>query len=125
MERNEMGQFLPGQSGNPAGRPRGSRRKLGESFLNMLYDHWTQRGADAIARLCKEKPDIYVKLVVSLLPGKFDIPEIDPLENVNMEELDAIIAYCRNQLKLAPEERAQAPHLITMSIKRTEADSCS
>jgi hypothetical protein len=119
MERSEKGQFLPGLSGNPGGRPRGSRRKLGESFLNTLYEHWTQHGANAIARLCQEKPDIYVKLVVSLLPDKFDIPEVDPMEGVNMEELDAIIAYCRNQLKLTAEERAQAPHLIAMSLNKT------
>ncbi len=35
--RNARGQFLHGATGNPAGRPRGSRNKLGEAFIDALF----------------------------------------------------------------------------------------
>ena len=129
-DRSEKGQFLPGHSGNPAGRPRGSRRKLAESFVCALYDHWMKNGPSAINRVWKKKPDIYLRLVVSLLPAKFEVPEFDPLEGVNMEEIDAIIAYCRSELertKQAGNDSAatplQAPALIGTSTLSERAGS--
>lgn len=64
--------FKPGQSRNPAGRPKGSRNKLGEAFLeDMLAD----RGANvpaAIRKVRDEKPDAYLKVVASILPHQID-----------------------------------------------------
>jgi Family of unknown function (DUF5681) len=39
--------FKPGQSGNPAGRPLGSRNKLSEAFLADFYQVWQERGIEA------------------------------------------------------------------------------
>lgn len=129
-DRSKKGQFLPGHSGNSAGRLGGSRRKLAESFLCELYHHWIKNGPNAIDRVWKDKPDIYLRLVVSLLPAKFEVPEVDPLDGVNMEEIDAIIAYCRSELERTKQPGndsaailPQAPALIGVSTPSDRAGS--
>ena len=60
-----------GQSGNPAGRPKGARNLLSESVLKELISHWEENGRDAIDRTCKEQPGAYLRAVLSLVPKDF------------------------------------------------------
>ena len=57
-----------GESGNPAGRPKGSRNKLSEEFVAEVYADWCEHGAAAIKTVREIRPDVYVKVVASLLP---------------------------------------------------------
>jgi hypothetical protein len=60
--------FKPGVSGNPAGRPRGSRGKLAEDFLLDLHAAWTEHGPAALAACAKTEPAQFCKIVSSLMP---------------------------------------------------------
>ena len=42
------GQFVQEVSGNPKGRPRGSRNKLGEAFVAVLFQHWKENGIEVL-----------------------------------------------------------------------------
>jgi len=77
--------WQPGQSGNPAGRPKGSRNKLEEIFLRDLLEHWEANGASAIDAACEKDPVGYVKVVASLMPKKVD-PD-SGLEGITRDEL--------------------------------------
>lgn len=67
--------FKPGQSGNPAGRPKGSRHKLGEDFLKALQADFAEHGTDAIAKVREQKPDQYLKVIASILPKEIEVGE--------------------------------------------------
>jgi hypothetical protein len=71
--------WKPGESGNPAGKPKGSRNKLGEAFIQDLYADWETNGADVIAKVREGKPDAYLKVVASILPQKLEIEHVDSL----------------------------------------------
>lgn len=89
--------FKPGQSGNPAGRCKGSRNKLGDAFLKALADDFEAYGAAAIEATRITKPEVYMKVVASLLPKQIEIKE-SAFEGVSDDELIALVAAARSAL---------------------------
>lgn len=69
--------FKAGNSANPAGRPKGSRNKLSESFISALFDDFEEHGVQAIQAMRTEKPNEYVKVVASLIPAQFQAVDAD------------------------------------------------
>ena len=57
-----------GQSGNPAGRPIGSRDRINELFLRDLAAHWQEHGRTAIERVFSAEPATYLRVVSALVP---------------------------------------------------------
>ncbi len=65
--------FKPGQSGNPKGRPKGSRNKLSEDFLKDFSDTWEKFGTQALEYMAKHEPVKLVQAAVQILPKDFQL----------------------------------------------------
>lgn len=68
MRRSGGTPWKPGQSGNPMGRPPGSRNKLSTMFMDDLKDVWEREGINVLERLARDDPAALARTVASLMP---------------------------------------------------------
>lgn len=91
-EIQKTGRFQPGQSGNPAGRPKGSRNKLSEAVICDILQDWEMHGMKAIEETRKNNPAQYLRVVAALIPKEFEatanynVPFFEALVEINNRE---------------------------------------
>src|SRR5262249_128361 len=91
--RDSGGRWLT--SGNPAGRPVGSRHRLAQQFIRDAYELWKVEGPAALVQMRKEDNTKFCQLMAGLVPRDLVL---------SVEDNTSPFA------ELSPEEkRAQAP----------------
>lgn len=96
--------------GNKAGRPKGSRNKLGEDFVAALQKDFEEHGTQVIETVRTEKPDAYLKVIASILPKELNVTT-NRVEEMSDDELAAGIAALQSILaaQAAREGSEKAP----------------
>lgn len=61
-------QVKPGHVLNPNGRPKGSRNRLSEKFLESLEQLWAERGREILDRAVEESPATIISAITKLVP---------------------------------------------------------
>jgi hypothetical protein len=107
--RKKAPPFKPGESGNPAGRPKGARNKLGEDFLEAVYQDFQTHGPAVIEKVRQEKPAEYLRVVASLLPQVMQIDSDKPAREMSDAELMAVIHRSASECGLVVTEAEDDP----------------
>ncbi len=115
----KTGRFVSGNIGG--GRPKGSRNKLGEAFLQDMQEDWDKHGKQAIETVRQERPQDYLKVVASILPKEMNVNvrEVDQLTDEELDGRIAQLAAAIDRLESGPRrdaggkekaDRANGPH---------------
>ena len=90
--------WQPGQSGNPAGRLRGSRNALSEEVICALLRDFRQHGQKAVARVRQTQPAAYLKILALLVPREHKVEHRNLIKELSDEQLEAMIEYIETAL---------------------------
>ena len=83
--------FKPGQIPNPLGRPKGSRNKLGELFVQALQSDFQEHGVDVIAKVREEDPSTYLKVIAQIVPKEL-ILKPKAMDDLTEDEILDLVA---------------------------------
>ena len=87
--------WQPGQSGNPAGRLRGSRNRLSEEVICALLRDFREHGQKAIAKVRQTQPGVYLKVLALLIPKQDKLEHSNTIKEMSDEELEGSIAILK------------------------------
>jgi hypothetical protein len=68
-EISEPTRWKPGQSGNPNGRPVGTRQAFSAGFLKDLAEVWQAEGKGTMLHTAKTQPTTFFAVCARLIPG--------------------------------------------------------
>jgi Family of unknown function (DUF5681) len=86
-DKQAVTRFKPGQSGNPAGRPRGARNRLAGELLEALADDFSRHGITAIEKVRATDPTAYLRILAGLLPREVIVAALHLNASSDLDDL--------------------------------------
>ena len=112
--------WQPGVSGNPAGRPRGSRNALSEEVICALLRDFRKHGEKAVAKVRRDNPGVWLKVIAMLIPREHRVQHSNPIKDLTDEELEIMIEHIKASLEAQARGSAR---VIEGTIEATGKDA--
>jgi hypothetical protein len=120
--------WSPGQSGNPNGRPAGSRTVFSQAFLKDLAEVWSEEGRETMVKTARTSPATFFAVCARLIGPEVKLTVEQQLPgNLSMEDWQAmkeIIAAVRQAI---PDAASAPPgavleHVLS-ALKQADAQA--
>ena len=105
--------WAQGQSGNPAGRPKGSKDAITKAFLEDVTEDWESNGPATLEAAREKNPGEYCRMVASLLPKDLNVKNDDAVSA-------AFMAVMRTPIGLADENARLKAEIAVLSGETPE-----
>jgi hypothetical protein len=124
-ERSEIGQFVSGQSGNPAGRPKGSRNRA-TVLAEQLFDGAADALANKAVEMALDGDTVALRLVLGRIiaprrhrPSEFALPPL--VTAADGAPAMAAIAAAASDGLLSTAEAAELSQVVDTFLRALEA----
>ena len=105
--------WQPGQSGNPNGRPVGSRTVFSQGFLKDLASVWAEEGRETMVKTARDNPSVFFATCARLIGPEVKLTIEQSLPgNLSMEDwtiMREVIAAVRQAI---PDASSQPPGAV-------------
>lgn len=109
--------WVKGQSGNPLGRPKGSRDKLSERFYAEVAEDWYKHGSDVIRAVRENQPATYLQVVARLLPSSHEF-SVSHFRDVDVSSVPLSMKEWRAAYCIIEGEASEIPAVEDAEGKR-------
>lgn len=117
--------FEPGQSGNPKGRPKGSRNRVTQAVEALIHGQAEALGAKAVEKALEGDASMLRALLGTLMPTRrertveFELPKLESAADA-VKASSAVISACAAG-ELSPNEASEIMGLISTHVRTIEA----
>lgn len=106
--RDSRGRLLPGHSGNPNGREKGSRSKFGEQMVTDFLESWQKNGKRVLQEAADKDQATYLRVACAILPKVIELG--DETKDAITSALTSIPFDAIRSRKEASEEQSRTTH---------------
>jgi hypothetical protein len=98
VQRKPNGQWPKGVSGNTGGAGARARRELNNDTIRAMHAAFREGGRQAIDKVMKQQPAIFLKLLVLLVPRELEVTHGGGVKAMSDGEIEAAIAAIQGML---------------------------
>lgn len=106
-KRNAKGQLMPGYSGSPGGDAGRARKALNTATIREMHLAFDRGGRQAIEKVMKNQPAIFLKLLVLLVPRELEVTHSGGVKALSDEQIEGAIAAIEDMLARRAGEGAK------------------
>lgn len=106
-QRDAKGLWLPGSSGMTGIDAARARKSLNADTIREMHAAFREGGREAIMKVMKSQPAIFLKLLVLLVPRELEITQTTGVKGLTDQQLDDVIAKLEGVLDARTGELAK------------------